>query len=115
MNTNIAPIIPNSSGKSPKPPMALFIYLSAVAGSIAHSLYPVLCAALRSSPDTACPGFQPFHSWQSVGALVGFALVFNLGTLLLVHSSVNAAPRAQLLISFGAGWSLFGLVAPFLP
>ncbi|MFC9227386.1 hypothetical protein ACFTZI_00050 [Streptomyces decoyicus] len=114
MNTNISQSGQMGPVKSPIP-MGLRIYLCAVAGSIAQCVYPVLCAALRSTSAAACPGFQPFESWQSVGALVGFALVFNLGSLALIQSSVTAAPKAQCLLGFGAGWGLMGLIAPFLP
>lgn len=93
--------------------IAFLIYLSCVVGGIAHVAYGALCAALKG-PGACAVVFAPFESWQSTGLLVCFLLIFSLATFSMVNQYVTAAPKAQALVAFGAGWALWGLISPFL-
>ncbi|MFF7237735.1 hypothetical protein [Streptomyces collinus] len=92
---------------------AVLIYLACVGGGITHVAYGFLCALLKHAPGCTS-AFAPFASWQETGIILGFLLIFSLVTFSMVSAYVSAAPKAQMLISFGIGWGFWGLVSPFL-
>ncbi|MFI9617100.1 hypothetical protein ACIHCM_36510 [Streptomyces sp. NPDC052023] len=92
---------------------AVLIYLACVGGGITHVAYGFFCATLRGA--TGCSSaFAPFSSLQETGILLGFLLIFSLATFSMVNAYVSAAPKAQMLVSFGIGWGFWGLVSPFM-
>ncbi|MGW4784987.1 hypothetical protein [Streptomyces sp. NPDC004230] len=109
-----APERPTPAPERPRLPVGLRIYLACVFGTIAHVAYGVLCKTMKPSPTGCASTFAPFQSWGSTGVLVVFLLIFNLAAFTMVNTYVKAAPTAQMLIALGAGWSLWGLVSPFL-
>ncbi|MBL1120600.1 hypothetical protein JK364_51200 [Streptomyces sp. 110] len=94
---------------------ALLLFLSALAGEVAHAAYAVVCVELRGAPVTCPGGFNPFDSWLSFSLLVAFGGLLTMGISAWINAvCANAATTTRLMLSLGVGWSIWGMVAPLL-